>query len=270
MYRRSRSKFRAPDSMPMTDEERHELWSDFFSARQQFHWNKLIVEYMPVVKYIAEMISTRLPGSVMVDDLVSYGTFGLIDAIESFDIERGVKFETFCAPRVRGAILDGLRAQDWVPRITRSRMRKVRRAQEQLECELGRTPTNVELAARLEVDLEQLRNLLNEVSSVTIFSLSDSTGDPDDESNLKNIDYIEDSNLADPLEELTKSEIMEVAQSYLTEKEFTVIDSYYNREMTMRDIGDVLGMSESRVSQIHSAAIDRLRNHIEKAERVRS
>jgi len=269
MYRRNRNRFSAPDSMPMTDEQRHELWRDFLASREQFHRNRLLVEYMPVVKYLAEMINTRLPGSVMVDDLISYGTFGLIDAIESFDIDRGVKFETFCAPRVRGAILDGLRSQDWVPRITRSRMRKVRRAQEQLECELGRTPTHAELAKRLEVDMEQLQGLLNEVSSVTIFSLSDSTGDHDDDSSLKNIDCIEDGNFSDPLEEMTKSEIMDVARDYLSEKEFTVIDSYYNAEMTMRDIGNMLGMSESRVSQIHSGAIERLRFHIDKAERVR-
>jgi RNA polymerase sigma factor for flagellar operon FliA len=260
--------FDTPTRMPMTDDERRILWSDYLVCRDSFMRNSLVVEYMPVVKYIAESINSRLPNSVMVDDLVSYGTFGLLEAIENFDPGRGVKFETFCAPRVRGAILDGLRAQDWVPRITRSRMRKVRRAQDQLENELGRQPTPRELAARLDVDVSQLQDLLSEVSSVTIFSLSDSTGDPSCESALCNIDYIQDAGSNDPLETLTKQEIMNVARTYLEEREFNIIDSYYNDEMTMRDIGDSLGMSESRVSQIHSHAIERLRSYLTRTEKA--
>ena len=260
--RAAQTGLQTPTHMHMTSEEREILWSDYLTCRDPFMRNTLVVEYMPVVKYIAESISSRLPNSVMVDDLISYGTFGLLDAIESFDVTRGVKFETFCAPRVRGAILDGLRSQDWVPRITRSRMRKVRRAQDQLESELGRQPTPRELAARLDVDIAQLDDLLKEVSSVTIFSLSDSTGDPTGDCALRNIDYIEDGTINDPLETLTKQEIMDVARSYLDEREFNIIDSYYNAEMTMRDIGDSLGMSESRVSQIHSRAIERLKHYL--------
>ncbi len=261
------SSVETPTHMPMTGEEKEVLWSDYLASGDPFLRNKLVVEYMPVVRYIAESISSRLPNSVMVEDLVSYGTFGLLDAIESFDVTRGVKFETFCAPRVRGAILDGLRSQDWVPRITRSRMRKVRRAQDQLESELGRQPTPRELAARLDVDAAQLQDLLKEVSSVTVFSLSDSTSDPTSDCALRNIDYIQDATINDPLETLTKQEIMDVARSYLDEREFTIIDSYYNAEMTMRDIGDSLGMSESRVSQIHSRAIERLRHYLETTEK---
>ncbi len=265
-----RQKFEMPGHMPMTDEQREELWRDFLVSHEPFLRNTLLVEYMPVVKYIAEMINSRLPGSVMVEDLVSYGTFGLIDAIEGFDIERGVKFETFCAQRVRGAILDGLRSQDWVPRITRARMRRFRSVREQLECELGRRPTNEELAGRLGVDIEQLHQLLSEVASVTIFSLSDATGSPSEDSSLRNIDYIEDSGIPDPMEVLQKREIMQVARRYLSEREFTVLDSYYNHEMTMRDIGTRLGMSESRVSQIHSKAIERLRFYIARGDKVHS
>jgi len=145
-------------------------------------------------------------------------------------------------------------------------MRKVRRAKDQLESELGRQPTPRELAARLAVDPSQLEDLLSEVSSVTIFSLSDSTGDPSGDCALRNIDYIQDAAVNDPLETLTKQEIMNVARSYLDEREFTIIDSYYNAEMTMRDIGDSLGMSESRVSQIHSRAIERLRSYLTRTE----
>jgi len=206
----------------------------------------------------------------MAEDLISYGTFGLMDAIESFDLERGVKFETFCAPRVRGAILDALRSQDWVPRIARARMRKVRTAKEKLEVELGRRPTNEELADHLGIEMPELKDLFKEVSSVTIFSLSDSTCDTSEGSALRNIDCIEDSSVADPLEELQKGEIMGVAQRCLSDREFTVIDWYYNHEMTMGDIGDKLGMSESRVSQIHSEAIERLRRYLVHDERVGS
>lgn len=264
--RRARQ-YEIPGHMPMTDGERQVLWQDYLAGRDPFLRNTLVVEYMPVVKYLAEMINVRLPESVMVEDLISYGTFGLIDAIESFDIERGVKFETFCAPRIRGAILDGLRAQDWVPRITRSRMRQLRRTREALENELGRPPTETELAKRLGLDHKQMHELMNEVSSVTIFSLSDSTGDPDD-SALRNIDYVEDCAAADPMETLQKREILEVAKRCLSEKEFIVLDGYYNRELTMRDIGDGLGMSESRVSQIHSKAIKRLHFYITKGDKV--
>jgi RNA polymerase sigma factor for flagellar operon FliA len=142
-------------------------------------------------------------------------------------------------------------------------------AAEQLESKLGRQPTNTELAGCLDLDIEQLHSLLSEVSSVTIFSLSDSTGDPE-ESALRNIDYIEDSSIPDPLETLQKREIMGFAKRCLSEKEFIILDSYYNREMTMRNIGAQLGMSESRVSQIHSKAIERLRFYITRAEKVYS
>lgn len=268
MKRAGTYQFAVPGYMPMTEEERAQLWRDYRRASEQFHRNALVVEYMPIVKYMAETIGARLPNSVRVEDLVSYGTFGLISAIENFDVERGVKFETFCTPRVRGAIVDGLRSQDWVPRITRSRMRKFRAAKEQLELELGRQPTNEELAGRLGVDVPGLNDLLKEVSSVTIFSLSDSTGNTSDDSVLRNIDYIEDSSTTDPFEVLQKGEIMEVAKRCLSDREFTVIDWYYNREITMREIGNRFGMSESRVSQIHSKAIERLRWYLTRGERV--
>ncbi len=259
---------RVPGYMPMTEEQREMLWRDYQVAHEGTLRNSLVLEYMPIVKYLAEVINSRLPNSVLVDDLVSFGTFGLLDAIESFDIDRGVKFETFCAARVRGAILDGLRAQDWVPRITRARMRRFRRTSEHLETELGRRPTEEELAEQLGMDISELNNLLSEVTSVNIFSLSDSTGDCTDDSNLHNIDYIEDNAAPDPLEVLQKREIMGIARNCLDDKEFDVLDCYYNHEMTMRDIGARLGMSESRISQIHSKAIERLREHILRSERV--
>lgn len=221
--------------------------------------NIIMEHYLHLVRYNAERIHVKLPDEVELDDLMSAGIFGLMDAIEGFDLERGVKFETFSAPRIRGAILDELRSMDWVPRLVRSRAHKIDTATKQLELELGRSPTNEEVAKRLHVSMAEFEKMAKDASAVGLVSLSRKWFETDSNKDVREIDVLEDKRGADPVREIQRKDLKELMTKGLSRAERLIIVLYYFEEMTMKEIGATLDLSESRVSQMHSSILARLR-----------
>jgi len=200
----------------------------------------------------------RLPGEVDVEDLMSAGLFGLMDAIDAFDLERGVKFETYCTQRIRGAIFDELRAMDWVPRLVRSRTAKVERARKSLEMQLGRRPTENEVCARLEVSGAEFKKLSKDSKPVNVVSLNRKWFETDSSKDIREIDVIQDNRQEDPLAELQRRDLRLMITRGLSRAERLIVILYYYEEMTMKEIGMTLDLSESRVSQMHSSILARL------------
>ncbi len=229
--------------------------------------NQLMEHYLYLVRYNAERIGAKLPDEVDVDDLMSSGIFGLVDAIDAFDLERGVKFETYCAPRIRGAILDELRNMDWVPRLVRHRAHKLAEATRALEVELGRVPNEDEIARRLNLPRAQFQKLMRDASAVTLVSLSRKYTDPESHRDVFEIDVLPDSEGSDPVAEAQKQDLKELITRGLTRAEQLIIVLYYYEQMTMKQIGQTLDLSESRVSQMHSAILDRLRGQLQARQR---
>ncbi len=225
--------------------------------------NRLIEHYLYLVRYTAERIGAKLPAEVDVDDLMSAGIFGLVDAIDAFDLDRGVKFETYCAARIRGAILDELRSLDWVPRLVRNRAHKLAEATRALEVELGREPSEDELSRRLNIPKSQFDKLLRDASAVTLLSLSRKYADPDSQREVFEIDVVPGEESADPVVEAQKRDLKELIANGLSRAERLIIVLYYYEQMTMKQIGQTLDLSESRVSQMHSAILERLRAQLQ-------
>ena len=239
------------------------LWRRYRETRDQGIRDRLILGYSPLVKYVAGRLGSGLPAHVDEQDLVSYGLLGLIGAIERFDPDRDVKFETYAIARIRGAIIDELRALDWVPRSVRSRARDIERAITALEAKLGRAPTDEEIAQRLGVSGDELEESLAEISRSSIAALNELwtvSGSGGDQVSL--IDTIEDTAAPDPQGALSQTEMREAiadAIARLPEREKLVVTLYYYEELTLREIGEVLGVTESRVSQLHTKAVLRLK-----------
>ncbi len=239
------------------------LWREYRAKADPAIRDRLIVTYAPLVKYVAGRLGSGLPAHVDDEDLVSYGLLGLIGAIERYDPERDVKFETYAIARIRGAIIDELRALDWVPRSVRSRARDIERAIGELEAKLGRVPSDEEIAGKLGLTTEQLDESLSEISRSSIAALDELwtiSGSGGDQVAL--IDTIEDTDAPDPQGALSQVELREaIADSIarLPEREKLVVTLYYYEELTLREIGEVLGVTESRVSQLHTKAILRLK-----------
>lgn len=221
--------------------------------------NLLIENYMPIVYHHADRIRVKLPDEIERDDLISAGTFGLIDAITAYDPGRGVKFETFCLPRVRGAILDELRSMDWVPRKIRSKTSKLNEAYKVLEGKFGRRPSEEELADFLEVPVDEVHKTITQTSSVNVTSLDKSWTDSSGENDVSEMDILADKRGEDPAERVAKQELIRVCTKGLSKNERLIIILYYFEELTMKEIGATLDLSESRVSQIHSSIIDRIK-----------
>jgi RNA polymerase sigma factor for flagellar operon FliA len=236
-----------------------ELWREFKEHPTTPLRNKLVERYLPLVKYNAERIWQRLPEGVDLDDLISAGVFGLMDAIDAFDLTRGVKFETYCVPRIRGAMLDELRTMDWVPRLVRSRAAKLDGAAKQLETELGRAPTNEELAQRLQIPMAEFDKMSKDASAVGVVSLSRKWFETDSNKDVREIDVLEDKRGADPVREIQRKDLKELITKGLSRAERLIIILYYFEEMTMKEIGATLDLSESRVSQMHSSILARLK-----------
>src|ERR1700677_5114133 len=236
-----------------------QVWIDFKKSKSEKLRNLLMENYLHLVRYNAERIHVKLPDEVELDDLMSAGIFGLMDAINAFDLERGVKFETYCAPRIRGAILDELRSMDWVPRLVRSRAHKLDNANKQLETELGRVPTNVEIAGRLQVSLSEFEKMAKDASAVGLVSLSRKWFETDSNKDVREIDVLEDKRGADPVREIQRKDLKELITKGLSRAERLIIILYYFEEMTMKKIGATLDLSESRVSQMHSSILARLK-----------
>lgn len=240
-----------------------DLWRQYRRGQDRSLRNALMEEYLPLVKYNAERIRAKLPNEVDHDDLVSAGIFGLMDAIDAFDIDRGVKFETYCAPRIRGAILDELRSMDWVPRLVRSRAHKLEQVARELESTLGRAPTQAELADCLDLAREEFDKLVRDATAVAQVSLSRKYSETDSNKDMCEIDVIEDKRGRDPVIEVQKKDIKALITRGLTRAERLILILYYYEEMTMKEIGMTLDLSESRVSQMHSSILIRLKTQLE-------
>lgn len=236
-----------------------EIWETYRNKPTEELRNYLIEKFLHLVRYNAERIYTRLPDEVDIEDLMSAGLFGLKDAIEAYDLERQVKFETYCAPRIRGAILDELRSMDWVPRLVRHRTAKVEQARMALEMELGRAPTIEEISVRLGVGEEELKKILKDGSAVSMGSLSRTCFQSDSSREVREIDIVEDERQITPLGEMQRRDLKELLSKGLSRAEQLIVTLYYYEEMTMKDIGQTLDLSESRVSQMHSSILARLK-----------
>ena len=241
-------------------------WDAFWSSGSAEARERLILCYVPLVKYVAGRVLVGLPASVDYDDLVSYGIFGLVDAVEKFDPARGVKFETYAVARIRGAVIDGLRAVDWVPRSVRQRAKELEKTVASLEGRLGRPAKDEEVAEALAMSLDEYHELLSDVKSISLASLDEVwSADSDDERKLRFGQMIENPGSEDPTHRIEAAEVRRIlAESIdgLPERERLVVALYYYEGLTLKEIGDVLSVSESRVSQIHTKAIIRLRGKL--------
>jgi RNA polymerase sigma factor for flagellar operon FliA len=239
------------------------IWSEFKKDQlNQELRNRLIENYFPLVRFNAERVWAKLPDGVDLNDLISAGVFGLMDAIEAFDLDRGVKFETYCVPRIRGAMLDELRTMDWVPRLVRSKASKLESARKELEAGLGRPPTDPELAAKMQLSLDEFDKLKSEASAVGLVSLNKKWYETDSYKDVREIDVIEDLKGEDPTLGIQKRDVMKLVTKGLNRNERLIIILYYYEELTMKEIGQTLGLSESRVSQMHSSIVSRLKDQL--------
>ena len=223
---------------------------------------RLILHYAPLVKYVASRVATGLPSTVEQADLVSYGMFGLIDALGKFEPARGNKFETYAIPRIKGAIIDELRAMDWVPRSVRFKAREIEKSYADLESQLKRAPTEHEIADRLGMSLRELHDVINQISFVQVLQLDEILtigGDRGEKVSL--MDTLADRTV-DPTTGLEGQEtrgMLSAAINSLSEREKIVVTLYYFEGLTLAEIGDILGVTESRVCQIHTKAVGQLR-----------
>lgn len=241
------------------------IWEEFIADRSNEKLRNILIEhYLPLVRYHGERVLSRLPKEVELDDLVSTGIFGLIDAIDAYDTNRGVKFETYCVPRIRGAMLDELRNMDWVPRLVRSRSRKLAEANKELSDKLGRLPSQEELAQHLDMSPSELKRLVSDANTVNLVSLNKKWFETDGSKEISEIDLIEDQHSEDPSSRLQKEDIMRLVTKGLSRNERLIIILYYYEEMTMKEVGKTLDLSESRVSQMHSSIVSRLQQQLKK------
>ncbi len=222
----------------------------------------LLTRYMPLVRNVAGRMAMGFPKSVELSDLISTGSIGLIEALKKFDPDRGVKFETYAVPRIRGAILDDLRSLDWVPRSTRAKARQLDRATVKLENTLGRRPTRTELAGEMDYSADELAAALKDVTGTTLLSLDELVYREEDNRQVPRVETIESKAHGNILGNIERQELRAYlvdSMAHLTEQEKLVIALYYYEELTLKEIGEVMHISESRVSQIHTKAVAKLR-----------
>jgi RNA polymerase sigma factor for flagellar operon FliA len=239
-----------------------EMWVTLRKQKSHKVRNALVEKYLPLVRLIARQIVSKLPKSVQIGDLKSAGTFGLITAIDGFDIDRGVRFETYCATRIKGAILDELRKLDWVPRLIRKRKNKLESSSKKLEMELGRKPTLTELAGQMDISDKELEKIVRESRISGMVSLDSDMPDDDDNKAYRKLDFVEDKKSSDPLEDIRKRELINLIGTELTREERLIVLLYYYEQITMKEIGLALDVSESRVCQMHTQIIDRLKRRL--------
>ncbi len=241
------------------------LWDKFIKSKDQGVRDYFVIKYAPLVKYVAGKISMGMPQSIEFDDLVSYGVFGLIDAISKFDPARGIKFKTYAMTRIRGAIFDELRSIDWIPRSIRQKAKQIEQVIAELENKLGRTVEDEEIAKEMGVSNEEFQVMLSKLSGTSMLSLNDIWYLGDDSDELSILETLEAPENMNPDVLIEKQEIRDYiidAIKKLPEKEKKVVVLYYYEDLTLKEIGEVLDVTESRVSQLHTKAIMRLRGRL--------
>jgi RNA polymerase sigma factor FliA len=241
-----------------------ELWEQYKATSDSGIRNRLIEHYLPIVHYNAERQTKKTPQCVEAGDLFSAGVFGLMGAIEAFDLSREVKFKTYCTPRIRGAILDHLRKCDWVPRLVRSRAQQVESARRELENQLGRNPYDIELAKHLGLSLEELDVLIRGGTETRVTSLTETWSDNDggDGKAMQSLDMIPDQRVANPLDKIQSADFMARVHERLNTKERLLVMLYYFDDLTMREIGLIMNLSESRVCQLRAEIINKLKKDL--------
>ncbi len=252
--------------MPVIDQKTAQkfaaIWRDYRKTPSQELRNELLTHFMPLVKFNAERLAAKLPDEVELDDLISAGTFGLLDAIEAFDYNRGIKFETYCAPRIRGAILDEIRAMDWVPRLVRARARKLQNTTQALRAESGHLPSETEIAQHMGVSKRELNKIIRDAHAVSQISFNRKWFDSDGSRQLEELDILKDPKSSDPVQQAHRRDLKFLITKGFSRTESLIITLYYYEGMTMKEIGATLDLSESRVSQIHSSILDRLKDQL--------
>lgn len=242
-----------------------QLWKEYKRTKDPKIRDMFVKQYAPLVKYVAGKVAIGMPHNVEFDDLVGFGVFGLFDAIEKFDPEKHVKFKTYAVTRIRGAIFDELRSIDWVPRSVRQKSREIEDAIHRLEASLGRAASDEEVANELNMDLEEFQKIMMKISGTSILSLNDVWYNDDENDKVTIVDSIESPNSMNPDTIVEKEEIKRViveAINELPEKEKKVLVLYYYEDLTLKEIGKVLEVTESRISQLHTKAIMRLRSKL--------
>lgn len=243
-----------------TNEELAEMWSQYFADKSnKVLRDELILQYIYLTRYVVGRVKVALPPTFSYEDISSYGVEGLIDAVEKYTPKMGARFETYALVRIRGNIIDKVRSQDFLPRSVRRKIRDVKQAQEELKKQFGRSATNTEIANYLGVEKEKVEQLLADDTSIT--SIYDKKGSQDGD--IEIIDTIEDSHTLAPHEQLEEKDVkkeLEMALKRLPERERTIMVLYYHENMTLKEIGDAINISESRVSQLHAQAIMKLKN----------
>ncbi len=249
-------------TQPLDEEEENKLWREFKKTKSSALRDKFIRQYMPLVKYVAGKVSVGLPASIEYDDLVGFGQFGLLDAITKFDPDKGVKFKTYAVTRIRGAIFDEMRQLDWVPRSVRQKSKEIEDTIGDLESRLGRPATDAEVAKEMNMTEAEFQQTVMKVSGTSVLSLNDVWYSGDDSDHMSIGDSIESPSSLNPDVQVEREEIRKViieAINELPEKEKMVIVLYYHEDLTFKEIGQVLDVSESRISQLHTKANLRLR-----------
>jgi RNA polymerase sigma factor for flagellar operon FliA len=241
-----------------------ELWAQYRATGDAALRNELLERYLPLVRGVAGRVHQKLPEQVELDDLVSAGTFGLMVALDAFDPARGVKFETYAGPRVRGAILDELRSMDWVPRLVRHRSNRVERAADALQAESGRAPTEEELADRLGMSAARFAQMHRDAEAVGMYSLSRPKYETDSAKQVLELDALEDGREPHPVAQAQKRDLKHFISRGLTRSERLILVLYYYEHMTMKEIGQALEFCESRVSQMHSSILARLKARMQR------
>ncbi len=244
------------------DQELADLWQHYKATGDETAREGLILHYAPLVKFVAGRVGSGLPKNVDQSDLVSFGTFGLIDAVDKFEPERGFKFETYAVNRIKGAILDELRALDWVPRSVRARAREIQRTMAELEHRLQRTPTEDEVSEAMEISVSTLRDQLGEIANLGFVALDELLNPSERDSGAMG-EVIADKEAIDPSGSFEKEEtryMLADSINRLPDRERLVLTLYYYEGLTLAEIGAVLNVTESRICQIHTKAVMSLRN----------
>ncbi len=255
-----------PKPIPLAERPIDQIWREYRATPTTVVRNFLIARHLELVAYAAERLHKRLPSEVEINDLKSAGAFGLMDAVDSFDPDRGVKFETFCTQRIRGAMFDELRSMDWVPRLVRSRTAKVEKVRKSIEMETGSKPTEDEVAARLNVSGDEFEKLQKDSRPISMVSLTRKCFETDSSKDVREIDVVEDGRQENPLQAVQKQDLQALITKGLSRAERLIVILYYYEEMTMKEIGATLDLSESRVSQMHSSILARLKAQMQHRE----